>query len=442
MLRKPFVLVAVALISSAVLWMVGGSTDTEPPDRPDAAAAVAAPGPSGIDPAELDRLIGDFHERFAAFGGVTNGTTLGRLLRERAALTGDVADYGAAYEVLGDTVASAPGSHDARLLLAHAASDLHLFAEAHRLAAEVVAAQVDRLDAVALVGDTALALGDYDTARTSVDRLVAALPGRPEVLLRQAHVVALDGEVPRALALAARAADTAATLGLPAADQALYRSAHGALATELGLPAIGIASFDAALDLVAEYPPAIEGRGVALALLGDFEAAIADLATMTALSPDDLHAHLIFGDVLTRAGRLERAAEHFEMAEALEASDVHGLFRRQIASYEIAHGGDFERARALARTELEARQDAAGYDLAGWAEFHTGSLDEARRLADLGLELREPTGLALYHSAEIAVAQGETERAIEELRRALTINPTFDVLAVPAAERLLASLGG
>ena len=383
--------------------------------------------------AEVNRLIKEFITRTSTFGGVSNGTTLGRLYLERAKMTYDVADYAEAEAVLAVTLQAAPESTDTMMFLGYATNAMHRFSDAIALARDVLAREPDRLDAVALLGDTALSLGDFATARQSYDRLAETLSNRPEVLIRQAQIARLDGDPGRALALATAAVDSSAT-----DERGFYLAAHGALAFGLGQASIAIVSFDAALLLDPTYPPAVEGRGVARAVLGDFDGAIADLTVMTTKSPD-LHAHLIFGDIYTLSGDEERAEEQYEIA--LSIDDPYGLFVRQIAMYRLDHNGDVAAARQAAADELDSRSDPGAFDLAAWAAYRDGDLREARRLADAGLSLAEPTGLALYHAAAISDALGETDRAIEELERALA-NPYFDLLGVGKAQAMLDGLRG
>ena len=441
MSHKPILLIAASLAVVGSLWIARpGESSTEESAMLASFSEQTNVAPfSVIQLDELNRLVGEFTDRHDSYGGVTNGTTLGRLYLQRAKLTGTIDDYVAARNVLANTLADAPQSIDTKLFLAYAVNDLHMFSQASALAYQIDNVEPGRLDVLALIGDTALSLGDYDTARESFEELYATVPGTPEVLVRYAQISRLDGDSTATLARASEAIAVAESSGRPAREQALYLAAHGALATELGQPGIAIGSFDAALFLVPEFPAAVEGRGVARALIGDLPGAIADLEVMTSVLPD-LHAHIIFGDILTLAGEIERAAEQYEIARALSDEDEFGLFVRQVAAYELDHEGDYMLAARIANDELEGRQDRGAYDLAAWAAYRLGDLDRARTLSDVGLSLAAPSGLALYHAGAISAALGDIDGAISRLEQALAANPYFDLLAVGRARELLTEL--
>ena len=429
MSTKPFLLIASALAVVGGLWL---TRSDQPTSQPPAVQSPFQSSSSASNLDEVDRLIGEFTTRYAEFGGVTNGTTLGRLYLIRGRITGRVDDYGAASAALASTLVEASQSTDTRLFLGYAVNGLHRFGEANMLANEILEAEPQRFDALALLGDTALSLGDYALARTSFSELDAALPGVPEVLIRQSQVAKIDGDAGRALAMASQAIESAEAAGRTDLDLAFYHAAHGALAMELGQVSIAVSSFNAALEIDPAFPAAVEGRGVARALQGDFENAIADLERMLVIAPD-LHARLIFGDILSLAGEHERAASAYSTVASLAASDMTGVFNRQIATYHL----DYDQALALALSELSWRVDAGAYDLAAWASFRVGAYEDARSFSDVALSLEAPSGLALYHAGAISTALGDVERAISELDSAFETNPYFDLLSVPWARELL-----
>ena len=324
MSTKPFLLIASALAVVGGLWL---TRSDQPTAQPPAVQSPFQSSSSASNLDEVDRLIGEFTTRYAEFGGVTNGTTLGRLYLIRGRITGRVDDYGAASAALASTLVEASQSTDTRLFLGYAVNGLHRFGEANMLANEILEAEPQRFDALALLGDTALSLGDYALARTSFSELDAALPGVPEVLIRQSQVAKIDGDAGRALAMASQAIESAEAAGRTDLDLAFYHAAHGALAMELGQVSIAVSSFNAALEIDPAFPAAVEGRGVARALQGDFENAIADLERMLVIAPD-LHARLIFGDILSLAGEHERAASAYSTVASLAASDMTGVFNR------------------------------------------------------------------------------------------------------------------
>ena len=91
---------------------------------------------------------------------------------------------------------------------------------------------------------------------------------------------------------------------------------------------------------------------------------------------------------------------------------------------------------------MASRNDPFGQDIFAWVLFRAGRTAEAREAIDgvFAVGLREPA--MLYHSALIAIAEGDDNRAIAELREALDRAPRFHPLQAPDAVRLLMELGG
>ena len=85
MSTKPFLLIASALAVVGGLWL---TRSDQPTAQPPAVQSPFQSSSSASNLDEVDRLIGEFTTRYAEFGGVTNGTTLGRLYLIRGRITG------------------------------------------------------------------------------------------------------------------------------------------------------------------------------------------------------------------------------------------------------------------------------------------------------------------------------------------------------------------
>jgi tetratricopeptide (TPR) repeat protein len=96
----------------------------------------------------------------------------------------------------------------------------------------------------------------------------------------------------------------------------------------------------------------------------------------------------------------------------------------------------------LVRAELSTRRDVYGWDALAWVMLKLGRPDEARVASERALALGTPDARLWYHAGMISAALGEDERASEELTRALTLSPRFDLLQAERARRRLAALGG
>ncbi|HEY8321048.1 MAG TPA: tetratricopeptide repeat protein [Candidatus Baltobacteraceae bacterium] len=108
------------------------------------------------------------------------------------------------------------------------------------------------------------------------------------------------------------------------ADRAFFRNKRGIARVRLGRREEALEDFRGALDLVANYPPALTNLGNLLLEEGALDDAIAHYEA--AIRSDDLYgvAHQNLGVALKRAGRIDEAVRELRRAARLEG----GPFRR------------------------------------------------------------------------------------------------------------------
>jgi tetratricopeptide (TPR) repeat protein len=99
-------------------------------------------------------------------------------------------------------------------------------------------------------------------------------------------------------------------------------------------------------------------------------------------------------------------------------------------------------ARRLARLEADTRDDVYTDDALAWALYRNGRFRAAARAAHRALRLGTPDALLLYHAGLIAASLDRPDRAARDLRRALALNPWFDLRQAPRARAALAALDG
>ncbi len=456
-MRRPnalAVLAAAAVVVAAGYAFAAFARDDDPrptvPDAPRSGAAVAPLAPPVAAPdaapgtqSELDRVIGVFERRVKERDDATDLAFLGRLYLIRARRTNDLGSYDQALAALERAVDVAPRYEDALTLLASTRYALHDFAAAAALAEELLAADPANLEARLVAGDAALAVGDITAARAAFEELAETLPGAPPIDSRRAQVAWLEGDVPRAVALAASAEEQAARSGARDVDLAWYRSFRGALAFDQGRIDVAATRYEQALEAFPGYPVALGGLAAVRAAEGRHADAINLYLEATAAVPDPEFLAAL-GDLYLVTGDPEAAEDQYATVEVIGRLGAAGgaVYNRVLALFWADHDRNVEEALRLTTAELELRRDVYGWDAHAWALYRNGRFDAAREASDEALALGTQDAELWYHAGLISAALGDSGRAARELRRALEINPEFDPIHAPAARTALAEVEG
>jgi tetratricopeptide (TPR) repeat protein len=434
-----------AAIAATYLLGPGGSGRGTAPDRAGAAAQAALDPTGGPGPgsgAETERLIRAYEERSKTVRDAGELTFLAQLYLQRGRSTGDAATYEQAHATLRRALALAPADLAAKTLLASTQATMHDFRGALRTGQEVLAARPDDPATLAVVGDAQLETGKYDAATATYAQLGRVSPATAAVLVRQARLAWLTGDLPRARGLAADAGAAAVAAGAFGTGLAFYPAFQGQLELEQG-------AYLAAADFYALALRDAPGWHVALAGLGRAKAAVGDLSAATDLlqgaadvvpQPEYLAA---LGDVLAADGDLRGAEQQYATVELTGtlARLNRQLYNRQLVLFDADHQRDPRAAVRLAKAEIAVRQDVYGWDALSWALLAAGKTTQARAASDKALTLGTPDPRLLYHAGMVAAAQNDRDRARSLLGRALTISPQFDPVQAPRARAVLASLG-
>ena len=165
--------------------------------------------------------------------------------------------------------------------------------------------QTDFINALFGHGNALYALGRFDEALASYERLAALAPGSPEVLNNRGNTL-LALRRP-ADALASYDAALALTPGEP-----LAHNNRGNALLDLNRAQEALASFDRALALKADYADALVNRGNALQALLRNDEALASFERALLLDPDLADAHWNKGLLHLLLGDFERGWPGYE----------------------------------------------------------------------------------------------------------------------------------
>jgi tetratricopeptide (TPR) repeat protein len=397
---------------------------TAPSPPPQAAAAAAptaalalayAPGDGATEQliARAQDAVRADPERIAGY------TDLAVVMLRRARETSNAVYRRYAEDAL--RAARARDEHDPQTLILSAMllQDQHRFAGAADAAREYIALRPDDSTGHIVLGDALLELGDYDPA---MDAYQEAMNLRPDLRSynRAAHMRWLQGDFDGAKQIMELAIDSGSMRDPEA--QAWCFVDLGAMYLHRGQAEQAENAAKRALQLVADYQPALVLEARALARRGDTAAAIERLSAAVDRKPsaDDL---LRLADWLRAAGRTEDADARLAQAERLAAAEP-----RALALHYARHGREPARALALAEKELSARHDIAAHDVHGLALLRAGRAAEALAALDRALVLGTKDANLHLHAGLAAKAAGDPTRARAELAAADAIDTGADPL--------------
>ncbi len=445
----PLLVAATAFVLAAT-YVVSGLSARPPATAPTVPAAALEPQLAPAAPARgpVDALLERYEGSIRAWTTSleTNGanylaaTNLGLTYAGRARLTGVLADYQRALEAADRALVTNPSHLPARELRATVLFALHDFAAARDEAQAVWEAEPGALQALAVVGDASLELGDLDRARSAFATLAERAPS-PPVWSRLAHLAFIEGNLDRAITLVENAVTASAGDSGPE-EAAFYAFQLGELYRASGRTAQAGAAYEEALVILPGHVPATARLARIREAQGQRAEAIALLVAATAQLPQpELVAAL--GDLYLLAGDEAAAEQQYALVERIGAvgAATGSVYDRQLVLFAADHDRGVAEAARQAEVGLMERQDIYAYDALAWALFKAGRLDEAAAAADRALALGTPDPRLSYHPGMFAAARGETGEARDLLSAALAGAAYLPPLQVPVAERTLAELG-
>jgi tetratricopeptide (TPR) repeat protein len=192
------------------------------------------------------------------------------------------------------------------------------------------------------------------------------------------------------------------TRGLPSADSPAYeettRSFYRGLAQlQVGLLDDAKREFARATELAPGEPAAWANLGIAHLRLGEFDAAVAPIATAAALMPRQSDVALLQGQLETSRGRLDEGIAHLRRAVDLDRG---GLRARYALAEEIERAGG-------------ANADA-----------------QAQQLLEQILELRPDNLAVVLERARLSAKRGDVAALVDSMRRLDTVSAGWPAPAV------------
>jgi len=395
------------------------------------ALAIAGPTPADQAVAAAERRVSQAHDRPEAY--VELATAFMKKSRE-----GNPGYYARASAALDRALALDPNDYPALRVRAWVLLGQHDFRGALAAADRARALEPGDWWNYGTLADAEIELGDYDRAADAAQHMVDLRPGLP-AYTRAAFLRALFGDRAGAIDILGLAVAAGSRQDPETLAWTLVHLGHEHFA--LGNLEAAAAAYTRALAVFPSYYLALGALGRVRAAEGRLGEAV-DLyrRAVDQIPAPDLVAAL--GDVYAATGRADEAERRYAlvdyMGDVAEATAT--PYGRQLALFYCDHDRRLAAALRLAEQEAATRGGIYTDDALAWALHKNGRTIEAVRAAHRALRLGTEDALLEYHAGVIAAGAGHPRRAARHLRRALALNPYFDLRQAPLARATLAAL--
>jgi tetratricopeptide (TPR) repeat protein len=365
---------------------------------------------------------------------------LGDAYIQKARQTGDLSYFTLAEQALRRTLDLAPRSAAAARHLAYVFSSRHEFREAVAHAQRAIDLDPTDSHSYGVLGDALLELGRYDEVDRAFQKMMS-LDGSLYSFARLSGVKSLHGDPAGAIADLRRAIDAGRATGEPPESIAWAQWQLGAEHFAVGDLPPAETQYLEALRTFPRYYRALAGLAQVRAAQQRSEEAIDLYRKALGVIPLPEYASAL-GDLYTSLGRTEEARKQYALTEYIGRLNTLSrvVYNRELAYFYADHDVKVDEALALARSELEVRQDIFGYDVLAWALYKAGKPAEALAPMAEALRLGTQDAKLFFHAGMIHRALGQGDKAKDFLTRALSTNRQFHPLHAALAERTLKEL--
>jgi len=288
------------------------------------------------------------------------------------------------------------------------------------------------------LGDALLELGNYDGARQSYDQMALYQPDSA-ALARVARLREIMGNPDGAIAAISDAVEASRSDHPEHYAWALMQ--RGNFYFNTGRIASADTDYTAALAAFANYHLALAGLARVRMAQGKFVESEVLYRKALDVAP---YQETIVGltDLLLYQNRAADTAGLFALMEAIEklqrASHVRPGWL--LVQFWADHDMRLTDALALARQEAADRKDIKTMDALAWALYKNQLYDDAAAASAQARRLGTHDAILYFHAGMIERKRGHIPDAVALLKRALEINPHFDVRHGPEAQAVLSEL--
>ena len=283
------------------------------------------------------------------------------------------------------------------------------------------------------LGDALMELGEYERAGQAYQRMFAARPGL-ESYNRLAYFKFVTGDAAAAVQLMKLAIEAGSRIPEPLA---WCYNELGDMYFKTGRINDARAAYLEAIHLFPGAHKAYYGLGRVLAGDGKLIEAAVSVKRAQSIVPLVEYAGEL-EQIYKRLGKADEAKKQQALIDVVDKlSRVRGeTANRVLALIYIDEDRKLEDAARLTENELENRDDVYTFDALSWVYYAQKNYDEAAKMSAKALQFQTAEPTFYYHAGKIAEAQGRSYEAKSFFRRALELNPRFDLNHAPEATRL------
>ncbi len=335
----------------------------------------------------------------------------------------DVGYYSKIDRLMESAEKSDPNNPDIFSLRANVALGRHQFRDALSLANKTIQINPDRAIYYGILADAQTELGMDSEAIESLQKMVDLRPDYSS-FSRVAYARELRGDIPGAK----QAILSAINAGSSFPENIAWGHVElGKLAARNDLDQAK-KSFEFALTVVSDYPPALEGLGKVSFAKGDLDAAAGYFNKAFDKLPIAQYATNI-ADVYAEKGDLKKAEQYYALAKvAFDKSGSSGVnVDMEKALFLADHDLDLNLAEDLARRANQDRPSIYAADTLAWVLYKNGKSGEATQFVQNALRLGQSDPLIVFHAGMIEEKNGNMIKAQEYFSKVKTLNPNFSM---------------
>jgi tetratricopeptide (TPR) repeat protein len=193
-------------------------------------------------------------------------------------------------------------------------------------------------------------------------------------------------------------------------------------------------AYEQALIEFPGYYPAYAGMGKVAAAREKWDLAIENYKKAQAVVPMPEYAAAL-NSIYLLLKKPEEAKKQRDLIDVIEQMGRAGgeKTNRNLALLYADQNRDLDRAKELVENEIKVRPEIYTHDALSWVLFKLKKYSEAEAASQFAIQLNTAEPVFYFHAGMIAAKLGKKDDARKYLRRALELNPHFDVEEAPEA---------